>query len=153
MCLARDPSGRLQIPPHDKPIKGESFPTMPPRAAPVKHIPNPPRLICSTSGWRDGSVSEGVSDHAQVVEDEAGIALEAAHGGGDAVVGVRTDDADGEAAQSGGVFGAVPGADAGRSSSKALSRMSCTASTVQCPQLRASRRSASAVSGEWLVMP
>ncbi len=37
--------------------------------------------------------------------------MEAAHGGGDAVVGVRTDDADGEAAQSGGVFGAVPGAD------------------------------------------
>ena len=38
MCLARDPSGRLQIPPHDKPIKGESLPTMPPRAAPVKHM-------------------------------------------------------------------------------------------------------------------
>ena len=56
-------------------------------------------------------MSEGVSDHAQVVEDEAGIAVEAAHGGGDAIVGVRTDDADGEAAQSGGVFGAVPGAD------------------------------------------
>ena len=56
-------------------------------------------------------MSEGVSGHAQVVEDEAGIAVEAAHGGGDAIVGVRTDDADGEAAQSGGVFGAVPGAD------------------------------------------
>ena len=40
-----------------------------------------------------------------------------------------------------------------RSSSKALSRMLCTASTVQWPRLRASRRSASAVSGEWLVMP
>ena len=44
----------------------------------------------------------------QVVGDEAGIAVEAADGGGDAVVGVRTDDADGEAAQAGSVSGPWP---------------------------------------------
>ena len=40
-----------------------------------------------------------------------------------------------------------------RSSSKALSRMSCTDSTFQCPRLGSSSRRGSAVSGEWLVMP
>ena len=54
----------------------------------------------------------GVFRHAQVVEHAAGIAVEAAHGGGDAAVAVCADDADGEAAQAGGVLGAVAGSDA-----------------------------------------
>ena len=58
-------------------------------------------------------MSEGVAGHAQVVEDEPGVAVQSAHGGGDAVVGVGTDHADGEASQAGGVFGSVSGADAG----------------------------------------
>ena len=40
------------------------------------------RLICSTSRWREGPVSEGVADHVQVVEDEAWVAVAAAHGRG-----------------------------------------------------------------------
>ena len=54
----------------------------------------------------------GVFRHAEVVEDAAGIAVEPAHGGGDAAVAVGADDADGEAAQAGGVLGAVAGPDA-----------------------------------------
>ena len=54
----------------------------------------------------------GVFRHAEVVEDAAGIAVETAHGGGDAAVAVGADDADGEAAQAGGVLGAVAGPDA-----------------------------------------
>ena len=39
--------------------------------------------------------------------------MKASHGGDDAAVGVGADDADGEAARAGGVFGAAAGADAG----------------------------------------
>jgi hypothetical protein len=53
-----------------------------------------------------------ISGHAQVVEDEADVALESAEGGGDAVPGRGADDADREAAQARGVFGPVAGADA-----------------------------------------
>ena len=54
---------------------------------------------------------QGVVRHFQVIEDESRLAVELTHGGGDAV-GLGADDADGEAAQAGGVFGAVAGADA-----------------------------------------
>lgn len=53
-----------------------------------------------------------VAGHAQVVEDESRVSLQASHGGGDALAGARADDADGEAAQAGGVDGSVSGADA-----------------------------------------
>ena len=54
---------------------------------------------------------EGVFCHFQIIEDEAGLAVESAHGRGDAV-GFGAYDADGEASQSGGVLGAVAGSDA-----------------------------------------
>ena len=54
---------------------------------------------------------ERVPCHSQVVEDEAGVALQPAHGGSDALVGAGADDADGEAAQPAGVHGSVSGAD------------------------------------------
>ena len=54
---------------------------------------------------------EGVFRHFQIVEDEAGLTVESAHGGGDAV-GFGANDADGEASQAGGVLGAVAGSDA-----------------------------------------
>ena len=54
---------------------------------------------------------EGVFRHFQIIEDEAGLTVESAHGGGDAV-GFGAYDADGEASQAGGVLGAVAGSDA-----------------------------------------
>ena len=54
---------------------------------------------------------EGVFRHSQIVENEAGLAVEFTHGGGDAI-GMSSYDPDGEAAESGGVFGAVSGSDA-----------------------------------------
>ena len=54
---------------------------------------------------------EGVFCHFQIIEDEAGLAVESAHGRGDAV-GFGAYDADGEASQAGGVLGAVAGSDA-----------------------------------------
>ena len=54
---------------------------------------------------------KGVFRHFQIVEDEAGLAVEFAHGGGDAV-GFGANDADGEASQAGGVLGAMAGSDA-----------------------------------------
>ena len=99
-----------------------------------RDVPAQSRLIYPASRWREGPVSEGVAGHARVVEDEAGIAVEAAHGGDDAVVGVRTDDADGEAAQAGGVFGAVPGPDsAAASESVGHRRLAPTTRSCRCP--------------------
>ena len=94
-----------------------------------------------------------VAGHAQVVEDEPGVSLQASHGGGDALAGVRADDADGEAAQSGGVDGSVSGADAA-----AVLVEGVVEDVVQCldgpvPRLSCRTRSASAVSGAWLVTP
>ena len=54
---------------------------------------------------------EGVFRHFQIIEDEAGLAVESAHGRGDAV-GFGANDADGEASQAGGVLGAVAGSNA-----------------------------------------
>ena len=70
------------------------------------------RLICSKPRGRVGAVSEGVFRHPEVVEDEPRVAVQATGGGGDAGVAVGADAADGEAAQAGGVLGAVAGADA-----------------------------------------
>ena len=68
-------------------------------------------LICSPAGRRTFCGVEGIFRHFQIVEDEAGLTVESAHGGGDAV-GFGANDADGEASQAGGVLGAVAGSDA-----------------------------------------
>lgn len=64
--------------------------------------------MCSRAGRREFCGVEGVFRHFQIVEDEAGLTIEPAHGGGDAV-GLGAYDADGEALQAGGVLGAVSG--------------------------------------------
>ena len=100
---------------------------------------------------------EGVFCHFQIIEDEAGLAVEFAHGGGDAV-GFGANDADGEASQSGGVLGAVAGSDATAvllpaAVEDVMGGLDGPVPAVQCPRFSASRRSALAVLGEWLVMP
>ena len=52
--------------------------------------PGQSRLICSKPRGRVGAVSEGVFRHPEVVEDAPRVAVESAHGGCDAVVGVGT---------------------------------------------------------------
>ena len=54
----------------------------------------------------------GVSCHAQIIEDQACVAIELAHFLGDAFDSLGLDDADGEAAQASDILGAVAGADA-----------------------------------------
>ena len=54
----------------------------------------------------------GVSCHAQIIEDQACVAIELAHFLGDAFHTFGLDDADGEAAQASDILGAVAGADA-----------------------------------------
>ena len=93
----------------------------------------------------------GVFRHAQVVEHAAGIAVEAAHGGGDAGVAVGTDDADGEAAQAGGVDGAVAGADAQAVLVEGV--VEDVVDGLDLPVAAVGFEQASAVSGVWLVMP
>ena len=53
----------------------------------------------------------GVAGHAQVVEEQAGVARQALDSRGDRILGAGLEDADGEAAQRGDVLGAVAGAD------------------------------------------
>lgn len=62
----------------------------------------------ASSGWG----GTGVFRHAEVVEDQAGIAVQLPHGLRDAVGAFGLDQADGEAAESGDVLGAMAGADA-----------------------------------------
>ena len=68
----------------------------------LKREPTAPRLICSNAGRGVFSGPARVFRHVQVVEHAPGMAVEAAHGGGDAIVS-GLDQADGEATQPGGV--------------------------------------------------
>ena len=58
------------------------------------------------NGW-----SQGISSHCQVIEDASGVAVELSQRGGGGLW-MGADEADGEAAQPGGVFRAVTGSDA-----------------------------------------
>ena len=58
-----------------------------------------------------GLAAGRVFGHAQVVEDQARIALQTTEGGGDGIRGDGLDQADGEASQSGDVLRAEAGAD------------------------------------------
>ena len=111
------------------------------------------RLICSTARSRDGRMSERVAGHAQVVEDEAGLRCSrrmaaATHS---SVCARTTPTAKRRSLV---VFtGPCPVRIRQRSSSKALSRTLCRASTAQWPRFSSRMRLVSAVSGEWLLTP
>ncbi len=118
----------------------------------VNAMRDSPRLICSAV-WRVAfSGSARVFGHAQAVEHASGMAVESAHGGGDAVVPALIRPM-AKRRRRVVLTGPWPVRMRSRSSSKALSRMSCTDSTFQCPRLSSSSRRGSAVSGEWLATP
>ncbi len=69
------------------------------------------RLIRSRAGSLEFCGVEGIFRHFQIDEDEVWLAVESAHDGGDAG-GFGAYDADGEAPEAGGVFGADSSSDA-----------------------------------------